>query len=96
MAPPRAGRDRPPVGSVLIAGTVLGVMTLVAVVYTFRTAARAGSRDRRRQPDPVALITALPAFFVRGVPVRTGGAAAAGVVVTLITVWLVLSKPVPA
>jgi hypothetical protein len=41
----------------------------------------------------VSAVSALPAFFVEGVPAGLVALAAAGVVLTVVTVWLVLSPP---
>lgn len=88
---PAPGEAGPPT-AVLIAGTILGVITVVAVIYVFRTVSRTGSRIVAGSRI-LSMITALPAFFVDGVPAALVVLVAAGVVVTLLTVWLVLSKP---
>jgi hypothetical protein len=88
---PGPGEEGPPM-AVLIAGSILGLLTVVAVIYVFRTASRTGSRIVAGTRI-LSMITALPAFFVEGVPAGLVALAAVGVVVTLLTVWLVLSKP---
>jgi hypothetical protein len=91
---PGAGEEGPPV-EVLIAATVLGVITLVAVVWAWRTGSRVAARIVAGSRI-LSAVTALPAFFVEGVPPLLVGLAAAGVLVTIITVGLVLSRPRPA
>jgi hypothetical protein len=93
MPRPGPGELGPPV-AVLIVDTILGLVTLLAVVYTVRTAARAGARVVAGS-RVLSTITALPAFFVPGVPPGLVAVAAVAVVVTLVTVWLVLSPPAP-
>ena len=88
---PGPGEQGPPT-AVLVAATILGVITIVAVLITWRTGSRvparvvAGSRI-------LSALTALPAFFVGGVPTGLIAAAAGGIVLTAIAVWLVLSRP---
>jgi hypothetical protein len=77
---------------VLVAGAVLAVITLVAVVYTWRTGHRAGARIVAGSRI-ISAATALPAFFVPGVPAGLVAIVAAAVVVTAVTVALVLSRP---
>lgn len=88
---PGPGAEGPPI-EVLVAGTVLGVITLVAVVWTWRTGSRVAARIVAGTRILSAL-TALPAFFVEGVPAAFVVWAAAGVVLTVICVGLVLSRP---
>ena len=90
---PAEGEAGPPM-AVLIAGTILGLITVVAVVYVFRTASRTGSRIVAGSRI-LSMITALPAFFVEGVPAPLVAIVAIGVIVTLLTVWLVLARPAP-
>jgi hypothetical protein len=78
--------QHPPM-SIAIAGAVLGLITLAGVVMGWR-----GSR-----PGIVAVIvtrllsalSAVPAFFVDGVPAGAKAAAAVGIVLTLLSVALV-------
>lgn len=79
---------------VLIAGAVLGVITLVAVVYTWRTANRVGSRIIAGSRI-LSILGALPAFFVSGVPAFVVALVAVIVVLTIVTIALVLSRPAP-
>ncbi|GIF51475.1 hypothetical protein DFJ67_7368 [Asanoa ferruginea] len=79
------GVDGPPL-AVLIAGSLLGVITLVGVVLGWR-----GSRAGIVTVVVTRLLsalTAVPAFFVDDVPDGAVGFAAVGVAVTLITVAL--------
>jgi hypothetical protein len=79
-----------PPSAVLVAGAVLGAITLVAVVSTWRTGSRAGSRVVAGTRI-LSAFGALPAFFVDDVPAGLVASAGAGVAVTLVAVWLVLS-----
>jgi hypothetical protein len=88
---PAAGEQGPP-AAVLVAAGVLGLVTIAAVVWTWRTGNRVGSRVIAAARI-LSAVTALPAFFVEDVPAGLVAAAAAGVVVTVVTVWLVLSPP---
>ncbi len=51
----------------LVLAAVLGLLDMVAVIYTWRTANRTGSRVVAGSRI-LSAITALPALFVRGVP----------------------------
>ncbi|MGA5363997.1 hypothetical protein [Streptomyces purpurascens] len=90
---PDSDAPGPPVG-VLVAGTVLGVITVVAVVHTWFTANRTGSRVVAGSRI-LSAITALPAFFVTGVPAWAVAVVALLVVVTVVVIALVLSRPAP-
>ncbi|MFI9542946.1 hypothetical protein ACIHAR_03165 [Streptomyces sp. NPDC052016] len=90
---PDSDAPGPPVG-VLVAGTVLGVITVVAVVHTWLTANRTGSRVVAGSRI-LSAITALPAFFVTGVPAWAVAVVALLVVVTVVVIALVLSRPAP-
>jgi hypothetical protein len=85
--------DPGPPPEVMIASGVLGVITLVAVVHTWRTASRGGARIACASRI-LSMLTALPAFFVSGVPPLLVLLAAVTVVLTLISVFLVLARPV--
>jgi hypothetical protein len=84
----------PPMG-VLVADAVLGLITIVAVIYTWRTANRVGARIVAGSRI-ISVLTAVPAFFVPGVPAAVVALVAAVVVVTIATVMLVLARPRPA
>jgi hypothetical protein len=83
-----AGEAGPPM-VVLIACAVLGVITLVGVVWAWRTGSRpaarivAGSRI-------LSALSALPAFFVGGVPAPLILIAAAGILLTALACYLML------
>jgi hypothetical protein len=91
--PQTADSAGPPM-AVLIADSVLGLVTLVAVVYTWRTGNRVGARIVAGTRI-LSVLTALPAFFVPGVPAPLVVIVAATIVLTVITVALVLSRPKP-
>jgi hypothetical protein len=86
-----SGEPGPP-PEVMIACGVLGVITLVAVAYTVRSTSRVGARITCASCILSAL-TSIPAFFVADVPAELVVLAAAGIVLTLISVFLVLARP---
>src|SRR4051812_14616840 len=59
-------QPRPPL-AVIITDSVIGLVSLIAVVWTWRTATRAGARIVAGTRI-LSVLTALPAFFVSGVP----------------------------
>ncbi len=88
--------DHPgPPTAILAVDVVLGLVTVVAVVHAWRTGNRAGSRVAAAARILSAL-TALPAFFVEGVPPGLVAVVAVFVILTVITVALLLSRPAPA
>lgn len=93
VIPPPVGPSEvgPPLG-VLVAATVLGLITLVAVAYTWRSASRVGSRIVAGSRI-LSMITALPAFVVDDVPPPVVVLVAVFVVATVVAVGLVLSRP---
>ncbi|WP_416981353.1 hypothetical protein [Streptomyces sp. T028] len=95
IGPPADNADTPgPPLAILIAGTVLGLITVIAVVYTWRTADRTGSRAVAGSRT-LSVITALPAFFVDGVPAWLVLVVSAVVIISVVAVALVLSSPAP-
>lgn len=84
----------PPV-AILAMDAVLGLVTVAAVIYTFRTGTRAGSRIAAASRI-LSAFTAVPAFFVTGVPAPLVAAAATFVVLTVLCVALLLARPDPA
>ena len=88
---PLTGPGEGPPFAVLLVDSVLGVVTIVGVVF--------GWLGKRSGIVAVivtrilAALSALPAFFVDGVPAGLVVVAASGIVVTIVTVWLVLSPP---
>jgi hypothetical protein len=88
---PGPGEVGPPF-AVLVADSVLGLITLVAVVYPWRTRSRVGARIVAGS-QILSMISALPAFFVDGVPSLVVVLVAVNVVVTVVVVGLVLSRP---
>jgi hypothetical protein len=88
---PGPGEAEPPF-AVLVAGSVLGLITLVAVVYTWRSRSRVSGRIVTGSRI-LSMIIGLPAFFVAGVPSIFVVLTAVSVVVTVIAVGLVLSRP---
>ena len=91
LSNPSPGEQGPPM-PVLAVGAVLGVITLVALVYTWRTGNRVGARVVAGSRI-LSVMLALPAFFVGGVPAGIVVLVAVIVVITLLTVWLVLARP---
>jgi hypothetical protein len=81
----------PPAG-VLVFAAIMGIVTVAAVVYAWRTGNRLGSRVAAGTRI-LSAITALPAFFVEDVPAALVIVAGVGTVITIVTVWLVLSPP---
>jgi hypothetical protein len=88
---PKPGEQGPPM-AVLIAAAVLGLVTIAAAIYAWRTGNRAGSRVVAGTRILSAL-TSVPAFFAGGVPAGLIVLAAAGIVFTLVVVGLVLARP---
>jgi hypothetical protein len=88
---PGPGEQGPPMG-VLVAASVLGLITLVGVAYAWRTGNRVGSRVVAGARI-LSAVSAVPAFFVEGVPAGLVAVAATGVIATIVCVWLVLSPP---
>ncbi|MGQ0573109.1 MAG: hypothetical protein ACT4RN_02770 [Pseudonocardia sp.] len=88
---PGPGAEGPPI-EVLVASSVLGVVTLVAVVWAWRTGSRVAARIVAGTRI-LSGLTALPAFFVEGVPAAFVVWAAATVVLTVVCVGMVLSRP---
>ena len=93
--PAPGGEDGPPY-AILVIDTLLGVITVIAVVMAWRTARRgpvriaAGARI-------ISLVTALPAFFV-DVPAGVQAMVGLFAVVTIASVALMLApsrRPVP-
>lgn len=83
----------PPTG-ILVADVVLGVITLVAVVHAWRTGNRTACRVVAGARI-IDVITALPALFVSGVPSWVVIVVAVFVVLSVVTIALVLSRPAP-
>jgi hypothetical protein len=87
------GEVGPPL-AILVLDTLLGLVTVVAVVVAWRTRSRglvrlaAGARI-------LSMVTALPAFFA-GVPAFLVAIVAGVVVLTIVTVVLMLLPPRPA
>jgi hypothetical protein len=92
-----AGSDDGPNSSgpplpVILVGVVLGLITLLAVVYTWRTGNRGGARVIAAARIIAALL-AVPAFFVSNVAPGLVVLASSVMVVTVVTIVLVLSRP---
>jgi hypothetical protein len=87
---PNNGDNGPPKG-ILISSAILGVITVAAVIRTWRARSRpaarivAGSRI-------LSALTSVPAFFVGKVPAGLVIVAGAGIAITLVAVWLVLGR----
>ena len=76
---------------VLIAAAILGVITLIATVYTWRGGTRVSARVVAGSRI-LSAITSLPAFFIGDVSPGLVALAAVGIIVTLIAVALVLAR----
>jgi hypothetical protein len=85
------GEQGPPAG-VTIFSAVLGVLTLVCVVIAWRSGSRAALRGVAGTRI-LSMILGLPAFFADGVPDALVAISAVAVVLTLICLALVLSRP---
>lgn len=92
-AGPAPGEVGPPF-AVLVAASVLGLVTVVAVVYTWRSRSQVGARIVAGSRI-LAALTALPAFFVADVPPALVAIAATFIVLTIVTVGLVLARRAP-
>jgi hypothetical protein len=86
-----SGDNGPPAG-VLIFSAVMGVATLVGVGIVFAKKARSAARVVAIS-RVLSMITSLPAFFVGGVPAGLIAVVAISVIVTIVCVALVISKP---
>ena len=82
------GTPGPP-KSVLIAGAVLGVVAILAVIHTWWKASKA-SAWIAIVASVINAVSALPAFFVDGVPTSIRHLAAIYVVATVVAVVLTL------
>jgi hypothetical protein len=88
---PTTPKDQPgPPMPVMILDTILGVITVVAVVIAWRSHSHGAIRITAGARI-LSMLTALPAFFVDGVPNPVRLLVAAFVVVTVLTVALLLS-----
>ncbi|MEU6009634.1 hypothetical protein [Streptomyces sp. NPDC047453] len=92
---PEPGSDTqgPPM-AVAIADGVLGVITVLAVVYTWRTLNRTGSRVVAASRI-LSVVSALPAFFVSGVPAAVVALVAVFTILSVVVIALVLTRPAP-
>jgi hypothetical protein len=81
-----------PPAAVLIAGAVLGLVGLVVAFVFWRSGNRPAARVLAGTRILSAL-SALPAFFVGGVPAALIIVAAVGTLITVIAVWLLLARP---
>jgi hypothetical protein len=88
---PAPGEEGPPF-VVLVAGTVLGVITLVGVGVAWVTRSRVAARVTAAS-RVVSVLLGLPAFFVEGVPAGLVAASAVITVVTAVAVYLLLRRP---
>lgn len=84
------GEEGPP-DVVLVFGAVLGVITVVAAVLAWVRRSRAGLRVAAVS-RLLSMILGLPAFFVDGVPNPLVVLAAVGLVLSLVTVALLVSR----
>ena len=84
------GEPGPP-AAVLVFAAVMGVVTVAAAIYTWRTRGRLGARIVAGSRVRSAL-TALPAFCVADVSPGLVAGAGAGIIITLVGIWLLLSR----
>lgn len=92
LTPPTPpGAEGPPL-EVLVATTVLGVITIAAGVWAWRTGSRTGVRIVAGSRI-LSAVTALPAFFVPGVPAVFVLLAAVFVLLTVVSVGMLLARP---
>lgn len=87
---PAPGEAGPP-DVVLIFGAVMGVITIVAAVLAWKRRSRAALRVAAAT-RLLSAAGALPAFFVDGVPAAVVVAVTVGLVITLVTVGLLVSR----
>jgi hypothetical protein len=83
--------SNPPPFAFLAAGSVCGVVTVVAVVWAWRRLSRTATRIAATARI-VSALAALPVFFV-DVPAGVKALSAAAVVLTVIAVTLMLTPP---
>ncbi len=84
------GEEGPP-DAVLIFAAVMGVITIVGAVYAWARRSRVGLRVAAAG-RVLSAISSLPAFFVDGVPNGVVVLVAVGLVITLTTVALLVSR----
>lgn len=89
-ATPAPGEQGPP-DVVLYLGAVLGVITVAACVLAWVRRSRGGLRVAA-VARLLSMVLGLPAFFVEGVPAPLVALSAVGVVLTLGTVALLVSR----
>ncbi|MDQ3423602.1 MAG: hypothetical protein M3510_09510 [Actinomycetota bacterium] len=89
-ATPAPGEEGPP-DAVLIFAAVMGVITIVGAVYAWARRSRVGLRVAAAG-RVLSAISSLPAFFVDGVPNGVVVLVAVGLVITLTTVALLVSR----
>jgi hypothetical protein len=89
-ATPAPGEQGPP-DAVLVFGAVMGLVTVVAAVFAWARRSRAGLRVAAAS-RLLSALGSLPAFFVDGVPNGVVVLVAVGLVVTLATVALLVSR----
>lgn len=92
LTPPTPPGAEGPPQVVLVAGAVLGVITIAAVIWTWRTGSRTATRIVAGSRILSAL-TALPAFVVAGVPTEFVILAAVFVLLTVVAVGMLLARP---
>ena len=87
---PEPGEAGPP-DAVIVFGAVLGVVTIIAAILALRRRSRGGLRVAAAT-RLLSGVLALPAFFVENVPAPLVVASAVGLLVTLLTVTLLVSR----
>ncbi|MFF4762002.1 hypothetical protein [Streptomyces sp. NPDC001292] len=94
MLPEPDSDTQGPPTAVAIADGVLGVITVLAVLYTWRTLNRTGSRVVAGSRI-LSVVSALPAFFVSGVPAAVVALVAVFTILSVVVIALVLTRPAP-
>lgn len=89
-ATPAPGEQGPP-DVVLVFSAVMGVITIVAAVLAWKRRSRGGLRVAAAT-RLLSAAGSLPAFFVDGVPAGVVVLVTVGLVITLITVGLLVSR----
>ncbi len=90
--PHGSGSQAGPPMSVLVVDALIGLITVIGAVYAWRTGNRVGSRVVAGSRI-LSSISSLPAFFVSGVGAGLVVLASTGILITVLTCWLVLSRP---
>ncbi|MFJ3310675.1 hypothetical protein ACIPSA_48550 [Streptomyces sp. NPDC086549] len=94
IVPVQDSDSQGPPPAILVADGILGVITVIAVVYTWRTCNRTGSRVVAGSRI-LSVISGLPALFLDGVPAYVVLLVAVFTVLSVVVIALVLTRPAP-